>query len=126
MGYRLATQAEWVHACLAGAQTEFCYGEPEELMSQYGWCMTNSGHRCHPVGLLKPNDLGLFDMHGNASELCDDVLGRRPAERLLLGGGCNNGANDCKVTFLGSMEPSMSGLHGVRVVRVLGAGKARK
>ena len=42
------------------------------------WYQVNSLSKSHPVGHLKRNDFGLFDMHGNAWEWCDDVLVRGP------------------------------------------------
>jgi formylglycine-generating enzyme required for sulfatase activity len=66
-GYRLPTEAEWEYACRAGAATRFNYGESESLLVQYAWYTKNSQSRCMlPVGGLKPNDLGLFGMHGSA------------------------------------------------------------
>ncbi|HTU20897.1 MAG TPA: protein kinase [Gemmataceae bacterium] len=77
-GYRLPTEDEWIRACQAGAQTLFGFGEAdEELVSQYAWWLRN-GHangvaRCFPAASLKPNDWGLFDMHGNVQEWCQEV-----------------------------------------------------
>ena len=71
-GYRLPTEAEWEYACRAGAATSRYYGQSEELLAKYGWYMKNSGERSWPVGSLKPNDFGLFDMHGNAYAWCQD------------------------------------------------------
>ena len=74
-GYRLPTEAEWEYACRAGAVTSRFYGETEELLVKYGWYTTNSRDKgMLPSGSLKPNDLGLFDMYGNALEWCQDVL----------------------------------------------------
>ena len=46
------------------------YGETEDLLEKYAWYRPNSHDRAHAVGMLKPNDFGLFDMHGNAFEWC--------------------------------------------------------
>jgi formylglycine-generating enzyme required for sulfatase activity len=71
-GYRLPTEAEWEYACRAGAATTRYYGESLELLPQYGWYQKNSDGRTWPVGTLKPNDLGLFDMLANACTWCQD------------------------------------------------------
>jgi serine/threonine protein kinase/formylglycine-generating enzyme required for sulfatase activity len=72
-GYRLPTEAEWEYACRAGAVTARYCGETNELLDKYGWYSRNARERQWPVGLLKPNDLGLFDMHGNAWAWCQDT-----------------------------------------------------
>jgi formylglycine-generating enzyme required for sulfatase activity len=80
-GYRLPSEAEWEFACRAGAVTSRYHGESEELLGKYAWYTKNSLDRWMlPPGSLKPNDLGLFDMLGNALEWCQDrVLYYRPA-----------------------------------------------
>jgi formylglycine-generating enzyme required for sulfatase activity len=83
-GYRLPTEEEWVTACRAGARTPWAYGQADqELAGNYAWWYGNTlalyRDRTSPAGLLKPNDFGLFDMHGNVSEWCNDVY-RLPAE----------------------------------------------
>jgi formylglycine-generating enzyme required for sulfatase activity len=72
-GYRLPTQAEWEYACRAGAVTSRCFGEDEVMLQHYAWYKKNSGEHAWPVGKLKPNDLGLFDVHGNVNQWCLDV-----------------------------------------------------
>jgi formylglycine-generating enzyme required for sulfatase activity len=68
-GYRLPSEAEWEYACRAGALTSRSYGEAEGLLGRYAWYTKVSQDRgMRPVGSLKPNDLGLFDMLGNAME----------------------------------------------------------
>jgi formylglycine-generating enzyme required for sulfatase activity len=73
-GYRLPTEAEWEYACRAGAVTSRCYGDSPDLLDNYGWYYQNSQAHTWPVGLKKPNDLGLFDMHGNVQNWCQDLF----------------------------------------------------
>jgi formylglycine-generating enzyme required for sulfatase activity len=72
-GYRLPTEAEWEYACRAGTVTSRYYGSADELLGKYAWFVTNTqGIQPKRTGLLKPNDLGLFDMLGNVKEWCQD------------------------------------------------------
>jgi eukaryotic-like serine/threonine-protein kinase len=71
-GYRLPTEAEVEYATRAGAVTSRSYGETEELLERYGWYSKNSKGRTWPVGSKKPNDLGLFDLHGNVYTWCQE------------------------------------------------------
>jgi eukaryotic-like serine/threonine-protein kinase len=78
-GYRLPTEEEWEFACRAGAKTLCSYGVPEaELANRYAWWFGNSRvkgrSRAHAAGSLKPNDFGLFDMHGNIEEWCQETI----------------------------------------------------
>ncbi|MFK7767721.1 MAG: SUMF1/EgtB/PvdO family nonheme iron enzyme [Mariniblastus sp.] len=71
-GYRLPTQAEWEYACRAGTYTDRTHGDSEHLLDKYAWYQKNTTTP-RDVGLLKPNQWGLFDMHGNAMEWCIDL-----------------------------------------------------
>jgi hypothetical protein len=76
-GYRLPTEAEWEYVCRAKTNTSFSFGEPEELLQRYAWYVDNSRSRTWPVGRLRPNALGVFDMHGNVWEWCHDLYNKR-------------------------------------------------
>jgi len=69
-GYRLPTEAQWEYACRAGTETRWYYGEDENALKNYAWF--HIGSTKHQVGLLLPNNWGLYDMHGNIFEWCWD------------------------------------------------------
>jgi formylglycine-generating enzyme required for sulfatase activity len=74
-GYRLPTEAEFEYACRAGATTSRFFGTSEELLREYAWYTGNTfNEKPWPIGQLKPNDFGLFDMYGNVWEWGQDLV----------------------------------------------------
>ena len=71
--YRLPTEAEWEYAARSGGKDEKWPGtNSEESLEEYAWYAKNSAETTHPVGMRKPNGLGLYDMAGNVREWCQD------------------------------------------------------
>jgi hypothetical protein len=117
--FRLPTEAEWEYACRAGTSGDYA-GNLDDM----AWYSSNSNAQTHPVGTKQPNDWGLYDMHGNVWEWCQDWYGyysSGPAtgsERVIRGGGWNLFALYCRSAFRGSFSPGdRSGRLGFRLVR---------
>lgn len=89
--YRLPTEAEWCYACDAGKSnvgTNELQGMAWTL--EMAWRPDGTFRRratTMPVGILKPNAWGLYDMHGNVAEWCSDILPAEPKLRIVKGGG---------------------------------------
>jgi formylglycine-generating enzyme required for sulfatase activity len=103
-GYRLPTEAEWEYACRAGAKTSRYYGAALSLLPRYAWYADNARNQTWPVGQKKPNDLGLFDMHGNVWTWCQESQWNYPP------GSADKPARDDE-------DPRMFTDHQIRVVR---------
>jgi formylglycine-generating enzyme required for sulfatase activity len=79
--YRLPSEAQWEYACRAGSTGRYSFssgrsGIPKEYeeheLSEFGWFNGNSDGMSHAVGGKRPSAWGLYDMHGNVWEWCQD------------------------------------------------------
>jgi len=87
-GYRLPTEAEWEYACRSGTSTAYSFGDS----------LTKSdanidGLSTKAVGSYKPNAFGLYDLHGNVWEWCEDWYEKYPAGAVTDPKGPANGGN---------------------------------
>jgi formylglycine-generating enzyme required for sulfatase activity len=111
----LPTEAHWEYACRAGTTTRFSYGDDADysILGDYAWYDGNAfskGERyAHAVGQKKPNAWGLYEMHGNVWEWCQDAykdsyegapedatIAANDAVRVLRGGSWNNNPRYCR------------------------------
>lgn len=72
--YRLPTEAEWEFAARSGGKRYKWSGTNDaDAVFDYGWFDKNAEQASHSVGLKKPNELGIYDLCGNVSELVADT-----------------------------------------------------
>ena len=135
-------EAQWEYACRAGSTTRYCFGDEESGLGEYAWYSANSGNKTHPVGEKKPNAWGLYDMHGNVWEWCQDwynngYYGKSPMDdptgaatgsfRVLRGGFWGRDAGCCRSAYRRGIAPGYRyDFLGLRVSLVAAAEAAHK
>ena len=72
--YRLPTEAEWEYSCRAGSKGRWSFGDNEGELWDYARVGGNSQNHAWPVAGLKANAWGLYDMHGNVEQWCQDLF----------------------------------------------------
>lgn len=86
-GYRMPTEAEWEFACRAGTVTPRYFGRDPAVAKHFAHWIETAAEKVRPVGMLEPNDFGLFDTLGNISEIVHDpVPVHGTVQRRLRGG----------------------------------------
>lgn len=128
--YRLPTIEEWEYACRAGTTTAFHTGKCLSLSQAnidigfpaYDDCPVEEGRQTDlkAVASYPPNLWGLFDMHGNAAEICSFVTQDGQTEYVVKGGSYNLAALDCRSAAIRRFNRDEPGRHiGFRLVRVI-------
>jgi formylglycine-generating enzyme required for sulfatase activity len=132
--YRLPTEAEWEYACRAGTTTPFAFGKNLTRNANFDDDSPDSIHSTTPVKSYDPNHWGLYDMHGNVSEWCNDYYDEytdghienptgpslsKSMEKVIRGGDYRDHANNCRSAFRrGAMTGYRAGTLGFRLVMI--------
>jgi formylglycine-generating enzyme required for sulfatase activity len=134
--YRLPTEAEWEYACRGGPVSKhecsfpFYFDKPSNSL-----CSTQANfdgnypegeaakgpylQHTSKVGSYKPNRLGIYDMHGNVWEWCDDWYDASASQRVYRGGCWDDDASRCQAAYRNAYEPSSRYYDlGLRLARV--------
>lgn len=112
-GGRLPTDAEWVHAALAGS-TAAPYGPLDEV----AWFSVNAKGSTHPVAQKEPNAWGLYDTLGNVWEWCEDLYEPGSEARVVRGGSWDDYPENVRASFRDRLVPvGRLNYEGFRCVR---------
>ena len=105
--YRLPTEVEWEYACRAGATTAYYFSDNATELDKYAWFDENAwcaGEKyAHRVAQKLPNKFGLYDMHGNVWEWCDDLFDQE--YRVLRGGSWSSYSDGCSSWYRNYCTP---------------------
>jgi formylglycine-generating enzyme required for sulfatase activity len=85
--YRLPTEAEWEYAARSGTTGDYAGN-----LDSMAWYSGNSGNKTHEVATKQPNAWGLYDMHGNVWEWCEDWYGDYPSGAVTNPTGAASGS----------------------------------
>lgn len=129
--FSLPAEAQWEYACRAGTTSNW-YTPDESELSKYAWFQSTTSHPC---GQLQPNAFGLFDMHGNVSEWCQDYFSDKDSfsnsvnnpsgpntgvYRIIRGGSATREAENCRSASREGLKPiSRDVLTGFRVCAMI-------
>lgn len=115
--YRFPTEEEWELAARAGTRTRYHFGDDEAILPLYGNCLGKDRFtEAAPVGQLKPNDLGLYDMYGNAFEWVADP--QPGGKRVRRGGSWSSSPKKCTSVARSEIE-RRDKENGFRIVRAI-------
>ena len=129
--FTLPTEAEWEYAARGGKKSTSAKYSGSSSIATVAWYNGNSGSQTHPVGRLRANELGIYDMSGNVWEWCLDWYGNYSSAtqtdpkgatagsyRVLRGGSWGYYAEDCRVAYRSNNTPDnrYDNGHGFRVV----------